>query len=74
MEAQRVAGLPRVKRKGLCGRFLAGSVVVFLLFRGGLLGAVQLQNRVDPDLPDGCFESVFLLSYSRLRSSPSTWI
>jgi predicted NUDIX family NTP pyrophosphohydrolase len=40
MEAQRLAGLPRVKSKGLCDRFLLGHFIVILIFRGGLLGAV----------------------------------
>ena len=52
MEAQRVAGLPRVKSKGLCGRFLLGRFIVFLILGGGLLSAVQLEDRVDPNLPD----------------------
>jgi hypothetical protein len=52
MEAQRVAGLPRVKRKGLRGRFLWGRFIVLLIFRSGLLGAVQLQDRSDPNFPD----------------------
>jgi hypothetical protein len=42
MEAQRVAGLPRVKRKALCGRFLWRRFIVLLVFRGGLFSAVQL--------------------------------
>ena len=53
MEAQRLAGLPRVKSKGLCGRFLLGrSHRDFLIFRGGLFSAVQLQDRSDPNFPD----------------------
>src|ERR1700722_14899584 len=52
MEAQRIAGLPRVKRKGLCSGFLLGHFVVILIFRGGLFGAVQLQDRSDPNFPD----------------------
>src|ERR1700733_6760671 len=52
VEAQRVAGLPRVKSKGLCGCFLCGRFIVLLVFRGGLLGAVQLQDRGDPNFPD----------------------
>src|SRR5271166_4534937 len=52
MEAQRIAGLPRVKSKGLCGRFLLGNFIVILIFRGGLFGAVQLQDRSDSNFPD----------------------
>jgi len=52
MEAQRLAGLPRVKSKGLCSRFLLGHFIVILIFRGGLFGAVQLQDRSDPNFPD----------------------
>ena len=52
MEAQRLAGLPRVKSKGLCSRFLLGRFIVILIFRGGLFGAVQLQDRSDPNFPD----------------------
>src|ERR1700735_4869674 len=52
MEAQRVAGLPRVKSKGLCSRFLLGHFIVILIFRGGLFGAVQLEDRSDPNFPD----------------------
>src|ERR1700690_4275733 len=52
MEAQRLAGLPRVKNKGLCGRFLLGCILVILIFRRGLFSAVQLQDRSDPNFPD----------------------
>src|SRR5208337_783395 len=52
MEAQRLAGLPRVKNNGLCGRFLCERVIVLPIFRGGFLSAVQLQDRGDPDFPD----------------------
>src|SRR5580658_7450443 len=52
MEAQRVAGLPRMKSKDLCGRFLLGHFIVILIFRGGFFGAVQLQDRSDPNFPD----------------------
>src|SRR5438309_10195944 len=52
MEAQRIAGLPRVKSKGLCSRFLLRHFIVILIFRGGLFGAVQLQDRRDPNFPD----------------------
>src|SRR5258708_40200615 len=52
MEAQRVAGLPRVKSKGLCSRFLLRHFIVILIFRGGLFSAVQLEDRSDPDFPD----------------------
>jgi hypothetical protein len=51
MEAQRLARLPRVKRKGLCGRSLLGRFIVLLIFRGGLFSAVQLQDRSDPNFP-----------------------
>jgi hypothetical protein len=33
-----------MKSKGLCGRFLLGRVIVFLIFRPGLFSAIQLQN------------------------------
>src|SRR5271156_1347010 len=56
MEAQRSARLPRVKSKGLCGRFLLGRILVLLIFllivRGGFLSAVKFQDRDDPNLPD----------------------
>src|SRR5271155_2207998 len=52
MEARRLAGLPRVKNKALCSRFLLWHFIVILIFRGGLFGAVQLQDRSDPNLPD----------------------
>src|SRR6266550_8838838 len=52
MEAQQIAGLPRVKSKGLCSRFLLGHFLVVLIFRGGLFSAVQLQDRSDPNFPD----------------------
>src|SRR5216683_1959050 len=52
MEAQRIAGLPRVKSKGLCSRFLLGHFIVLTVFRAGLFGAVQLQDRSDPNFPD----------------------
>src|SRR5208282_6491473 len=44
LEAQRLAGLPRVKSKGLCSRFLLGRFIVLLIFRGGLFSAIQLQD------------------------------
>jgi len=47
-----LAGLPRVKSKGLCSRFLLGHFIVILILRGGLFGAVQLQDRSDPNFPD----------------------
>src|SRR6266446_5599297 len=52
MEAQRLAELPRVKSKGLCSRFLLGHFIVILIFRDGLFGPVQLQDRSDPNFPD----------------------
>src|SRR5208282_3727647 len=52
MEAQRITGLPRVKSKGLCSRRLLGHFIVLLIFRRGLLGAVQLEDRSDPNFPD----------------------
>src|SRR5271169_4606822 len=52
MEAQRIAGLPRVKSKGLCGRFLLGRFLVLLIFRGSFFSAVQLEDRSDPNIPD----------------------
>jgi hypothetical protein len=52
MEAQRLAGLPRVKSNGLCGRFCCGRVIVLPIFRGSLFSAVQLQDRSDPNFPD----------------------
>src|SRR5580658_8936386 len=44
-------GLPRLKRKGLCSRFLLRHFIVILIFRGGLFGAVQLQDRSNPNFP-----------------------
>ena len=52
MEAQRVAGLPRVKRKGLCGRFVLGHFIVLPFFRACILSAIELQDRSDPNFPD----------------------
>jgi len=64
-----------VKSKGLCSRFLLRHFIVILIFRGGLFGAVQLQDRSDPNFPDALLASPSSCSsYSRLRSSPSTWI
>jgi len=60
MEAQQVAGLPRVKSKGLCSRFLLGHFIVILIFRGGLFSAVQLQDRSDPNFPDALFRARLL--------------
>ena len=46
MEAQRSAGLPRVKSEGLCDRFLLGNFIVLmvflLIFRGDLFSAIKL--------------------------------
>jgi hypothetical protein len=55
VEAQRVAGLPGAKNNGLCGRSLGGTVIVPRVFRAGLLSAVQLQDRSDPNFPDALF-------------------
>ena len=52
MEAQRGARLPRLKRKGLRGPFLRVELIVLRLFRGGLLAAVELQDRIDSNFPD----------------------
>src|SRR6202041_1807474 len=52
MEAQRLAGLPRVKSKGLSSRFLLGHFIVILIFRRGLFSPVELQDRSDPNFPD----------------------
>jgi hypothetical protein len=64
MEAQLLAGLPRVKNNGLCGRFLCGRAIVLpiflLVFRGGLFSAVQLQDRGNPDFPDTLLRVRFL--------------
>ena len=51
MEAQRLARLPTVRRRGLCGLFVWVEFNVFLLFLGDLLRAVELQNRIDPGDP-----------------------
>ena len=40
------------RRKGLCGLFLGGFILVIRCRFGG---TIQLENRVDPDLPDGHF-------------------
>src|SRR6266567_6714119 len=61
MEAQRIAGLPRVKSKGLFSRFLLGRFLVILIFLGGLLGAVQLQDRSDPNFPDTLLRVLLLV-------------
>ena len=74
MEAQRSAGLPRVKRKGLSGRFLAGNVLVLLLFRADFSARSSFRIESTRISQMRCFVPVFLLSYSRLRNSPSTWI
>jgi len=42
-----------VIKNGLCGRFLSRSIVFFLLLCRRFGGAIQLENRVDPNLPDG---------------------
>src|ERR1039457_891435 len=64
MEAQRLARLPRVKSKGLRGRFLLGRILGLLIFllivRGGFLSAVQLQDRSDPNFPDAPLRVRFL--------------
>src|SRR6202167_6492897 len=60
MEAQRLAGLPRVKSKGLCSRFLLGRFLVLLIFRRGLFGPVELQDRSDPNFPDALLRVRFL--------------
>ena len=62
MEAQRLARLPRVKSKGLCGRFLLGRFIgsIFLILGGGFFSAVQLQDRGDPNLPDAPLRVRFL--------------
>ena len=53
MEAQRIAGLPRVKSKGLCSRFLLRQFIVILIFRGGLFGAAGLcGSEATPNFPD----------------------
>jgi len=79
MEAQQLAGLPRFKSKRLCGRFLWGASSGSRSFSwssgGSLFSAIQLQDRKRPGFPRrGALSRFFLLSYSRLRSSPSTWI
>src|SRR5579862_887399 len=47
------AGLPRVKRSGLCGRSLSGLVVLIVIFRAAFLSTIELENRIDPNLGDG---------------------
>jgi hypothetical protein len=37
---------------GLCGRGLLRSIVFFLLLSRRFGGAIQLENRIDPNLPD----------------------
>lgn len=52
-EAQRIAQAScDWEESGLRSLFLRIELVVLSLFRGGLLAAVELQDRVDPDLPD----------------------
>src|ERR1700744_3268318 len=43
---------PSVQGRGLCSLFLRG---VFRVLRRWFGGAIQLENRVHPDLPDGLF-------------------
>src|SRR5580698_1485620 len=49
------ARLPRVRRSGLCGRPLSGLVILLVVFRAAFLSAIELENRIDPNLGDGFF-------------------
>ena len=65
MEAQRLAGLPRVNRNGLCGRLLLRHILVLRIFRlvvrGRLFSAIQLQDRFEPALKDFVLHAVFVV-------------
>jgi hypothetical protein len=60
IEAQRLAGLPRMERNGLCGRIFLGRIIVLLIFQGGLLSAVEFQDRSDPNFPDALLPVLLL--------------
>src|SRR6516225_4816981 len=60
MEAQSLTGLPRVRTRALCGRFLLSRLIVILIFRSGFLGAIELEDRRDPDFPDALLRVRFL--------------
>ena len=51
MEAQPLAELPS-EEQGPMRPFPPGAYPRILIFRGGLFGAVQLQDRSDPNFPD----------------------
>src|SRR5215472_9214799 len=46
--------------RALCGRFLLSRVIVILIFRRGLFGAIQFEDRRDPDFPDALLRVRFL--------------
>src|SRR5713101_8281886 len=54
-------GSPAISRasksenSGLRDRRFYGTVIVLMVFRAGLFGAVQLQDRSDPNFPDAVF-------------------
>src|SRR5215471_5051863 len=55
-----LTGLPRVRMRALCGCFLLSRVIVILIFRSGLFGAIELEDRRDPDFPDALLRVRFL--------------
>src|SRR5215472_12948421 len=46
--------------RALCGRFLLSRLVVILIFRRGFVGAIELEDRRDPDFPDPLLRVRFL--------------
>src|SRR5215469_2682506 len=57
--SSKLMAITSLERTGLSGRFLPGILVL----RTGLLGAVQLENRIDSDLPDTPLEIGVLGGY-----------
>ena len=60
MEAQSLTGLPRVTSASLMRPFPPGRLIVILIFRRGFFGAIQLEDRRDPDFPDALLRVRFL--------------
>ena len=46
--------------RALCGRFLLSRFIVILIFRSGFFGAIELEDRRDPDFPDALLRVRFL--------------
>src|SRR5262249_20150282 len=55
-----LTGLPRVRMRALCGHFFLSRVIVILIFRRGFFGAIELEDRRDPDFPDALLRVRFL--------------